>query len=283
MLKVFPILALALLLPSQAFAWGKDGHEVVGIIAEKNLGKPAAAAVAELLKDHQFKTLSDTKLVNWADSIRASAMDKEKFPKSALWHYIDIDVEADLAKVDLNKYCEADDCVYGALKKFRAILKDPTKTLPERREALFFIAHFVGDFHQPLHCAERNKDKGGNLVKVRVKAGDTDTPNLHKVWDSVLVAQAMGTLSSADYADRLLGKLDAEKTKAHQKGTLEEWILECHVVAREKVYTDQAEAVKAEGHTLSEDYVKLGADAAELQLLRGGLRLAQFLNDTFAE
>ena len=95
------------------------------------------------------------------------------------------------------------------------------------------------------------------------------------------VARAMGALSSEDYAARLIGRLDAAKTEAHQKGTLEEWIVESHKLAREKVYQDKGEALKTEGHTLSEDYLKDGAEVAELQLTRGGLRLAKFLNDAF--
>lgn len=281
MAKWIPAWAIALiwLSPTPAYGWGKDGHEVVGKIAEKHLSKPARAAIDELLKDHQFTTLSDTKLVNWADAIRGSAVYKEKYPKAPQWHYINIDVATDLAKIDVAQSCADGDCVYGALKKFQAIVRDPKKPLQERREAIFFIAHFVGDFHQPLHCAERNKDKGGNLVKVGVNG---ETPNLHAVWDSVLVAKAMGALSTADYATRLIDKLDAEKQKAHQTGTLEEWILECHKVARVKVYLDEGAALPAEGHKLSEAYIAAGAATVEIQLTRGGLRLAQFLNDTFA-
>ena len=42
----------------------------------------------------------------------------------------------------------------------------PPDTKPEqRKEALMFIVHFVGDMHQPLHCSD-NKDKGGNDIKL---------------------------------------------------------------------------------------------------------------------
>ena len=277
------VVLVAMSCPTRALAWGKDGHEIVGKIAEKHLDKRAREAVEELLKDHQFKSLSDTKLVNWADAIRSSATYKEKYPKAPMWHYINIDVDADLAKIDVAAACKDGDCVYGALLKFQAIVKDPKKPLQDRREALFFIAHFVGDFHQPLHCAERNKDKGGNLVKVKVAANDSDTPNLHYVWDTVLVAKAQGALSTEDYATRLCDKLEAETRKEHQKGKLEDWILECHKVARAKVYKDNGDALKAEDHTLSEAYVKDGAATVEIQMVKGGLRLAQFLNDTFKE
>jgi len=53
-----------------------------------------------------------------------------------------------------------------------------------RAEALRFLAHFVADLHQPLHCTERNGDKGGNLVKVTFLS-EPEVTNLHRVWDSM--------------------------------------------------------------------------------------------------
>ena len=81
------VVLVAMSCPTRALAWGKDGHEIVGKIAEKHLDKRAREAVEELLKDHQFKSLSDTKLVNWADAIRSSATYKEKYPKAPMWHW----------------------------------------------------------------------------------------------------------------------------------------------------------------------------------------------------
>ena len=53
--------------------------------------------------------------------------------------------------------------------------------------AIRLLIHYVGDFHQPLHCATRvNKnypkgDLGGNMFKL---TGD-DLGELHAVWDSI--------------------------------------------------------------------------------------------------
>ncbi len=289
MAKWMPILVAAagwlVLTPGRVAAWGKDGHEVIGRIADKHLDKTARAAVEELLKDDQFKTLADGRLTNWADSIRGSAVYRDKYPKSDLWHYVNIDVDADLAQIDLVAACKNGDCVRGAILKFQAVLKDSAKPLQERREALFFVAHFVGDLHQPLHCGERNKDRGGNLLKVLVNADDREPTNLHKVWDTVLVAKAQGTLSAADYSTRLGDNLSAEKLKEYQKGTLDVWMVESHKICHEKVYQDKGEPIPADGvaATLSGDYLKDGAATVEVQLVRGGVRLAQLLNDTFKE
>jgi S1/P1 Nuclease len=43
------------------------------------------------------------------------------------------------------------------------------KQQQSRRESLMFSIHFVGDIHQPLHCA-RQTDRGGNSFHVRYDA-----------------------------------------------------------------------------------------------------------------
>jgi S1/P1 Nuclease len=56
-------------------------------------------------------------------------------------------------------------------------------TVFSKAEALKFVVHFVGDFHQPLHD-EDNGDKGGNERHV-IFDGKSD--NLHWVWDTGLL------------------------------------------------------------------------------------------------
>src|SRR5262249_55052573 len=106
--------------PSRATAWGKEGHELVGKIADRHLTGKARAGIDELLQGHQFQSLSDGRLTNWADAIRSSAAFQHKFPKMAKWHFIDISIKADLATLNLASFCENEDCVLGAVKKFQA-------------------------------------------------------------------------------------------------------------------------------------------------------------------
>ena len=278
------VLAAAVVLVGggRAWAWGKEGHEVVGRIADEHLSKKAKAAIKELLTEHQFTSLSDGRLTNWADSIRSSAQYKRQYPQMAKWHYIDYDVDkpADGFKPG-DSGPDKDDAV-GALKKFAAVLKNPKADLEDRRHALFFIAHILSDLHQPLHCADRDDDKGGNLVKVSVGDGDT---NLHWVWDTDLVKKAMGSLNETDYAARLVNRLTDDKRKEYQKGKLEEWVLDGHKLARKVVYADEGKELKKANalHTLSEAYKTAGAEVVAEQMTKGGVRLAQFLNDLFAE
>jgi hypothetical protein len=273
-------------LPSVAFAWGKKGREIAGRIADRHLDEKARAAIAELLKCHQYQSPSDGRLNSWADAVRSSAEFRRKYPRMAEWHYINIDVAADPDRLDMAKFRGDGNNVLDAILKLSEILKDKAKPVQARREALFFICHFIEDLHQPLHCADREKDRGGNLVRVRLPGDDGREYNLHAVWDMPLVEAAMGPFTAADYAGRLTNALSAEQRKELQKGTVEDWVVEGYKIAREKVYTDKGAALPGPSgarQTLSQDYVLEGALVVESRLTRAGLRLAQFLNDAFKE
>ena len=79
------------------------------------------------------------------------------------WHYIDIPI--DKPHLDMARDCPKGDCVIAKIEDFKKVVVDPAATAVQRREALMFLVHFVGDMHQPLHCSD-NKDKGGNDVKL---------------------------------------------------------------------------------------------------------------------
>jgi len=273
-------------LPGRADAWGKKGHELVGKIADKHLTSKARNAIEELLLNHQFTSLSDGRLTNWADFIKGSATYRRKFPDMNQWHYVDVDVDADLEKIDFANLPQKVNAL-TALKKWQAVLKDVEKPTTDRREALFFIAHIVGDLAQPLHCATRDNDHGGNKVKVLLPGNDRHETNLHAIWDTLLVDEAVGALTLADYATRLTNTLSTEKRKEYQKGTLKDWIIDGNKVAREKAYKDKGEELPRKSAQwpvkLSDDYVSDRAEVVEVQLTKGGVRLAQFLNDTFKD
>lgn len=81
-------------------------------------------------------------------------------PNTAPWHYVDIPVNAHT--FDRKRDGRDGNNVIDAIDKQAKILADTTATKGTRAEALKFLVHFVGDIHQPLHCADRNGDKGGN-------------------------------------------------------------------------------------------------------------------------
>jgi hypothetical protein len=286
LLAVLMALAYAAMLPSGAPAGGRQVHEIAGRIADKYLDNKARAAVAELLKGHQFPLLADGRLNSWADAIRSSAAFRRKYPTMAQWHYINIDVSADPDKLDLAKYRQGGETVIDAIHRLRDVLKDKTKPFQDRREALFFICHFIEDLHQPLHCADREGDRGGNLVRVRLPGENGREANLHSVWDTPLVETALGAFTVEDFAGRLTNSLTAEQRKELQQGKIEDWVVEGFRITRVTVYQDQGKALLIDRQArpaLSRNYVAEGAAVVEGRLVRAGLRLAQFLNDTFKE
>ncbi|HUC97485.1 MAG TPA: S1/P1 nuclease, partial [Candidatus Polarisedimenticolaceae bacterium] len=66
---------------------------------------------------------------------------------------------------------------------YMQVLKSPDAPRNERRIALRFVAHLVGDIHQPLHAGFA-EDRGGNSIAVRFNGRKE---NLHSLWDTALV------------------------------------------------------------------------------------------------
>ena len=56
---------LAILVPATSFGWGRDGHRIIGHIAEQFLSTNARAAVRDLLGAESLAEVS-----TWADEVR---------------------------------------------------------------------------------------------------------------------------------------------------------------------------------------------------------------------
>ena len=83
--------------------------------------------------------------------------------------------------------------------------------------ALRFVAHLVGDIHQPLHAGFA-EDRGGNSVDVRFNGRKE---NLHSLWDTALVELEQGT--PAEIAARIQADVTAEDRRQWQQGTPADW------------------------------------------------------------
>jgi hypothetical protein len=135
-----------------------------------------------------------------------------------------------------------------------------------------FLIHFIGDMHQPLHCAD-NKDKGGNDVKVEFFGKPT---NLHSVWDSGLLGR-MGS------QDRLFGRLLTESAghaKKWSKGTVEDWAEEAHKAAQKTVYGRLPKVAAGAPVPIGAAYEKKADPLIREQLEKAAARLAMVLNTT---
>jgi hypothetical protein len=143
---------ILLFLPATVLAWGGEGHQIVALIAEDRLTPEAKAGMHELLGEDV--SISDAEIANWADQIRRERRN------TAPWHYVDIPTTQ--PSYDATRDGNDGDNVIDAIDRFEKVLADKSKPKAERAEALKFVVHFVGDVHQPLHCADRDGDRGGN-------------------------------------------------------------------------------------------------------------------------
>src|SRR5688572_9087505 len=169
--------------------------------------------------------------------------------------------------------------VIAAIEREAKVLADKTQPREKRVEAMKFVVHLVGDLHQPLHCAERNGDKGGNGRLVffldRRKAD-----SLHYVWDTALVREIIGRRAIAPAAEAMSKSISAKQRKEWATGTPEQWANESHRAAVEKVYA----GVAADGDPpkLGREYVAKSPPVVTEQIKRASARLARALNECLA-
>src|ERR1035441_6434066 len=125
-------LAVILPTPKGAFAWGREGHEIIVMVAEHFMRPATAVRVQELLGSETPEEASA-----WADEYRHG------HHETGPWHYIDIPL-AD-SRINLALECPNGDCVIAKTEQFLAVLKNPGVDKDAKTQALKFVIHFVGD------------------------------------------------------------------------------------------------------------------------------------------
>ena len=239
-----------------AFSWGPEGHNLVARLAAAHLNPAAAAQVKAILGPGA----SLASVSSWADQVRNSRRE------TAPWHFIDIPITQ--PHLDMTRDCPKGDCVIAKIEDFRKVLADAAAAPEHRNEALRFLVHFVGDMHQPLHCADNN-DRGGNEVRVDFFGRNM---NLHSVWDS-------GLLGRMPPEDQLFAQLSKHLTEGRArklgKGGPRDWAEEIHKTAVKVIYGKLPKTVPV---TITADYEKIADAVVKQQLERAGARLAATLN-----
>lgn len=238
--------------------WGKTGHRIVGEIADRHLSKKAKKAIKQLLGAESVAMVSD-----WPDFIKSD----RKYDSTQVWHYINF--EDGLNCEQIKHKCENDstNLAYG-IRKMISILKDKNSSASLKKDAMKFLIHLIGDANQPMHIG-RPTDKGGNDVKM---TWFKRTTNLHRIWDDDFIE--FQDLSYTEYAIAL-NHPTAEQIEACKSTDPAAWFCETYGLSR-KLYAD-AEKETDVGYKYN--YVFLSA--MNEQLLKGGLRLANVLNEIY--
>lgn len=250
------IAALALLFASPAQAWGPIGHRITGTIADENLSGVARANVRALLGVEDL-----AKGTTWPDDMRSDPA--EFWQKTANpWHYVTIRNGDAYQAADAPPEGDA----MTALTRFTATLRDPAASANDKRLALRFIIHIIGDLHQPLHAGGGN-DRGGNDVQVTFFGRAS---NLHSVWDSGLIEQR--ALSYSEYAAWLSRSITSRQVIDWSDRDPHVWIRES-IALRKTIYPADS--------NLSWNYAYQHRVELDDRLKQAGIRIAAYLNWVF--
>jgi hypothetical protein len=251
---------LILLIPSSLHAWAREGHEIIAAIAEQRL-EPTVREIAIVL----LERTTFVEAASWADTIRNQ--------QNAPWHYVNMQITDN--EYDAARVCPKDQCLIGQIERFRKVLADQGAEFKKRQKALKYLIHFVGDLHQPLHAGD-NHDRGGNDVQVEF-LGQTINPynhkpwNLHAVWDSGILEEHDRDVQH--YVERLNAWLESKPEDVFQEGSVVDWGMESHQLAKDNVYVLPAD------RKLGEEYYRASVPIVDQQLAKAGVRLAKLLND----
>jgi len=242
-------------------AYNAEGHRIVGHIAERFICPQTRQALMELLPPGEY-SLADAG--TWADEIRSdSAWDMAR-----PWHYINVPDGQMVSSVPRR---EAGD-ILSALERFSAELAAADTTPADRQVALYFVVHFVGDVHQPLHVGRRD-DLGGNRVDIEAEGVRT---NLHVYWDGAVWADVLQSPVGA--AARLANRY-GRYTEQWQQTDYWAWAAES-LAFRPEVYQLGGPDPQGAFH-LNGEYQQRALQISEFRLAQAGVRLAGLLDSIF--
>jgi hypothetical protein len=321
------ILALAatITFSTSGFAWDPQGHKLVGAIADQMLNANAKQQVAQILGfslqiaapwpdcvrsivhkfDPQPKGSFDYLPSPFHPEYRVPCLlfegtaevDRmkdyvERNPANGAYHFADVPIQRD--GYDRKYPGTSDHDVVSAINAAILVLQDqpapPPFSIKDKKEALFLLAHFVGDIHQPLHVGAVYLDPAnGQLVnppdgtnpdpKTETQGGNVIRDggnNLHAKWDEVsdawgpppgaaMLATARGIAATPDPISGWAASWASDTVKAAQiafngltfLATAPGWTV---IYADRRKYDQDMDMLKG------------------VQLAKGGARLAQVLN-----
>jgi hypothetical protein len=321
-------LSLAFLLPSLASAWNPPGHKLVGSIADQLLNANAKRQVAQILgfdlstagpwldcvksverqndgsfvykEDPRFEPpcapfkfersrMEDYAKRNWFDCSYVTGGVERGCHNT--YHFSDVAVQRD--RFDRNFQGTNNHDIVSAINAAIAVLLDrsapPPFSIIDKKEALFLLAHLVGDLHQPLHVAAVYLDKKGTVVDPDVThtidpttetAGGNSIldqgTNFHFEWDTI----------PFDLPEAATPELLARaRSEPRDRGRIENWSVAWAsdtVLAAQQAFSEATFAPNGNRWTISftdRDAYLRAADALKReQLAKAGARLAELLN-----
>jgi len=255
------VLISALFASKDVYAWGQNGHRIVGQIAQSHISEPTKIAIAPLLETQSLAQIS-----TWPDEMR-SAPGEFWQKKSSRWHYINADENKTFNfNHDHTHSKESVTNILEGMHYSINVLKNEKASLAEKQFSLRFLVHLVGDSHQPFHVG-RSEDRGGNKIEVSFFNQPT---NLHSLWDTKLIENE--NLSFTEYA-QFINTTNSELIDEYLQSTPANWLEESHNLA--------LHLYKSTDEKISYSYVYDNKPIVNKRLQQAGIRLAGVLNALF--
>lgn len=249
-ITIILIYILSLFIPSQSFAWGRKGHDLVAEIAFNYLNENTKKIVVDYLDG---MTIQDA--ANWMDEIKSDRSLDYLKPL----HYINAEKGQNIYSNEGNNIIGKLQLTINELKNHKSLSKEEVKI------KICIIFHLIGDLHQPLHVGY-GVDKGGNTFQINFNNYGT---NLHSFYDSGIIKYKGLSLKQClqfkSYSKEELIKIN--------NINIVDW------ANQSRNYLDVIYATN--GHKVTEEYVDTNYKIIQEQILKAGMRLSSVLEDIF--
>jgi len=250
------VLTILLTTGQNAQAWGDLGHRVICKIAFR-LVLPSTSAVIQALSDDFPNSCG------YPDHPRIRPEE----------HFINLPRDSSGLTDDACPL--AAKCVLSAIRDDTKLLSSKTSSTAERSIALKSLAHWVGDVHQPLHVSFLD-DRGGNQI-----LANGGCRNLHAVWDTCLVEEAVGDNIQKTVQD-LVDEVTPQIAADWNATTPRDWVNESFAITRSPYthYCIQTGTVcmQEARFQFTQEYLDINRPVVLEQLQKAGVRLARILD-----
>lgn len=251
-----------------ALAWGDLGHEVICEIALRQVSAATRAEIDKLIQtDPEYSSFADA--CTWADHPR----------KRAAEHFLNLPRESHgLTTQDCPG---ASTCVVSAIRQDFALLASKATPQADKLVALKFVAHWVGDVHQPLHVSFED-DRGGNRIRITGKCPS----NLHSAWDTCLIHYAVGD-NPGTAASELLSSITPRQAQAWARASLRDWANESFAITHSLathycLLTSTSCQPTVSALKIDDAYIAANVPVVREQLAKAGIRLAHLLDQALS-
>lgn len=284
----FSMLFFTLALSKPSFALGKLGHQIICQVTFEHLPTDKQVKITDLLKtipkqhqdlinrysyQKQDVPITFANACTWADAIKRL----EDFKAFNSWHYMNVSRKhVEIKAKDCDKNC----LPQAILKHQQVLTQTKNHNSWQQAQALFFLGHWLGDIHQPLHISFAD-DMGGN--KIKFSHLDTKCSNLHWYWDQCILYR--GKHSKAKWLDLLRARWKQQSQPNWQTEQVWQWADESFQLAKKSSFkycqvNNQGSCQKPTNKIkLPQDYLKQYQPIMEQRLLQAAQRLTKVLEE----